>query len=653
MSSSQRSAYVIGSMMDLRRYRLLDDGDFEENFSPVTTTTICSDEPSDVEIFRQEVNFLDDVHITGSFQPVLEAISEENLEDLHEVMDMGHLELDGSTVALYGSPQQWKSKSRSLSPLTSCTFQEQGKSIGTVSIEMKEMTHNGHYLEEASNNETSLGDISSIEIVKNSFLNRLSLLAKHRTLSDISDINYSPSGITDIALSRTEIYQDTVGDTKRTESKQLECRGSQLAANTEMHLCSSEILKTGAADLHINDFENEAGNLIKAKNIQNTTPSVPYDVINEEVSDPEQEMCTLTLDILEDDRSDVREETCVASLCNFEMNDENRSGPIEDQNENLIMSRKELKSNEKDSESMKRKFSDVDNRSQDTSSNPELSDTINKRHYQPANQSNSGDCNEGETLPESNKLDGEEKINQQDDIDLIMDCRTNCLSPKKFEDHPMSPTQSTPSAKETSSSQIILSDQKSDSESDDDRNSVAHNSHSESTNSEETRESIARSSAVAGGNNILVAKYSDETDHLSGKLPEKVSSTESISGDIVDCCPKEAFTFDRVNTVQHYHNNISPEQSAHKSTQSCQLECDENSLDYDFNDEIKLEIHNDIDLDEESSVEEILHCEKDYLESVEFDYDSASNNSSFINISWSQTDNITKKKAEKDTCFTQ
>ena len=83
------------------------------------------------------------------------------------------------------------------------------------------------------------------------------------------------------------------------------------------------------------------------------------------------------------------------------------------------------------------------------------------------------------------------------------------------------------------------------------------------------------------------------------------------------------------------------------------MECDENSLDYDFNDEIKLEIHNDIDLNEEISVEEMLHCEKDYLESVEFDYDSASNNSSFINISWSQTDNITRKKAEKETCFTQ
>ena len=93
------------------------------------------------------------------------------------------------------------------------------------------------------------------------------------------------------------------------------------------------------------------------------------------------------------------------------MNDENRSGPIEDQGENLTMSRKELKSNENDSESMKSKFSDVDNRSQDTSSNPELSDTIDKRHYQPANQSNSGDCNEGETLPEGNKLDSEEKFN--------------------------------------------------------------------------------------------------------------------------------------------------------------------------------------------------------------------------------------------------
>ena len=122
---------------------------------------------------------------------------------------------------------------------------------------------------------------------------------------------------------------------------------------------------------------------------------------------------------------------------------------------------------------------------------------------------------------------------------------------------------------------------------------------------------------------------------------------------IVDCCPKEAFTFDCVSTVKQYHNNISPEQSAHKSTKSCQLECDENSLDYDFNDEIKLEIHNDIDLDEESYVEEIPHCEKDYLKSVEFDYDSASNNSSFINISWSQTDNMTRKKAEKETCFTQ
>ena len=485
-------------------------------------------------------------------------------------------------------------------------------------------------------------------------MNRLSLLAKHRTLSDISDINYSPSGITDTALSRTEFYEDTVGDTSRTESKKLEYRSSQLAANTETNLRASEILKTGAADLHNNDLENETGNLSKTKSIQNTIPSSQYDVINEEVSDPEEEMCSLTVDILEDDQSDVREEICVASLCNFEMNDENRRGPVEDQDENLTMSRKELKPNEMDSEIKKSQFSNVDNRSQDASSNAELSDTIDKRHYQPANQSNSGDSNEGETLPEGNRLDSEENINHQEDIDLIMDCRTNCLSSKKFENHPMSPTQTTPSAKEKSSSQIILSDQKSDSEGDDDHNSFAHNSRSESTNPEETQESIVKNSAaVACGNNILVAKYSDETDHLSRELPEKLSSTESISGDIVDCCPKEAFTFDRVSTVQQYHNNISPEQSAHKSTKSCQLECDENSLDYDFNDEIKLEIHNDIDLDEESSVEEILHCEKDYLESVEFDYDSASNNSSFINISWSQTDNITKKKAEKETCFTQ
>ena len=238
-------------MMDLRRYRLLDDGDFEENFSPLTTTTICSEEPSDVETFRQEVNFLDEIHNTGSFQPVLEAISEENLEDLHEVMHMGHLELDGSTVALYDSPHQWKSKSRSLSPLTSCTFQEQGKSIGSVTIEMKEMTHNGHYLEEASNNETNLGNISSIEIVKNSFLNRLSLLEKHRTLSDISDINYCPSGINDTALSRIEFYEDTVGDTNGIESKKLEYKSNPCDANTETHLRESEIL-------HNNDLENEA-----------------------------------------------------------------------------------------------------------------------------------------------------------------------------------------------------------------------------------------------------------------------------------------------------------------------------------------------------------------------------------------------------------
>ena len=643
--------------MDLRRYRLLDDGDFEENFSPLTTTTICSDEPSDVETFRHEVNFLDEVHNTGSFQPVLEAISEENLEDLHEVMDMGHLELDGSTVALYASPHQRKPKSRSLSPLTSCTFQEQGKSIGSVTIEMKEMTHNGHYLEEASNNETNLGNISSIEIVKNSFLSRSSLLEKHRTLSDISDINYCPSGITDTALSRTEFFEDTVGDINGTESKQLEYRSNPPAANTETHLRASEILKTGATDLPNNDLEKETGNLIKAKSNQNTRLSVQYDVINEEVSDPEQEMCSLTVDILEDDQSDVRKETCVASLCNFEMNDENRRGPIEDQHENLTISRKEMRSSEKDSESKKSQFSEVDNRSQDISSNPELSDTIKRRHYQPVSQSNSGDCNEDETLREGNKLHSEEKFYYQDGIALIMDCRTNCLSPKKFEDNPMIPTQYTPGAKETFSSQIILSDPKSDFKGEDDFKSVVHNPRSESissTNSDETQESIVKNSAaVAGGNNILVAKYSDETDNLSGELPEKVSSAESISGEIVDCCPKEAFTFDCVSTVKQYHNNISPEQSAHKSTKSCQLECDENSLDYDFNDEIKLEIHNDIDLDEESSVEEIPHCEKDYLKSVEFDYDSASNNSSFINISWSQTDNMTRKKAEKETCFTQ
>ena len=657
MSSSQRSAYVIGSMMDLRRYRLLDDGDFEENFSPFTTTTVCSDEPSDVETFRHELDFLDEIHNVGSFQPVLEAISEENLDDLHEVMDMGHLELDGSTVALYGSPHQWKSRSRSLSPLTSCTFEEQGKSITTVTIEMKEMTQDGHYLEAASSNETSLENVSSLEMVKNSFLNRLGLLTKHRTLSDISDVNYSPSVITDDLSSRSEFHEDTVGDANRTVSKELECESNQLDANTDTQFHASEILKIGVIDVDNNGRENETSNLIKAKSIHNTSPSFHYDSTNEEVSEAKEEkMYGVNVDLVVDGKTDLREETCVDSWCNFEMINENRSDPIEDDYEDLAISKSELKANENDSESIKSKISDADKRLQETSSNFELSGTIDSRQNETLSQSNSGNCNEKETLTEGDRMDSAENVNQHDDMNLPMDCVTNSLSPKKFEDHCTSPTQSTASGKEKSPRQVILSDQKSHSEDDDD-DSVDHNSFNGSPNSEETRESIASCSTAVGGGgtNILIAKYSDETYHLSGDLPEKQSYSESNPGDILDRCPKEPFTFDHINTMQMCHYNTWQEQSEeNESTNTYQLEGDEKSLGCDFSNEIELEIHNNIDLVEVSSVEEVPNCEEDYLENVDLDYNSVSNNSSFINISWSQTDNITrKKKVKRDTCFTQ
>ena len=644
LSSSQRSAYVIGSVMDLRRYRLLVDGDFEENFSPLTTTTVCSDEPSDVETFRHELDFLDEVHNVGSFQPVLEAISEENLEELHEVMDMGHLELDGSTVALYGSPHQWKSKSKSLSPLTSCKYQEQEKSIGTVTIEMQEMTHDGHYLEKASNNETILRNTSSIEIVKNSFFNRLGLLAKHRTLSDVSDINYSPPGITDTALSRTEFHEDAM------ESKQLHSKSNKLDLSTQIHLHASEILETGVADLGNNDRENETGRLVKAESIKNTSPSAHYDAINEETCEVKEEMCSPNVNIDVDGQTDVREETCVASWCNLERNDENRSRSIE----HLTTPRSEMNSNEKDSESIKTKFSDVDNILQDTSRNPKLSSTINKRQCDTGNQSNSSDCDGEESFTEGNKLDIVENVDHQNDVKFFTDCGTNCLSPKKIEDQSRGPTRSTACVKEASASQAILSDQQSHSEDEDDNNNVAQNSFNKSTNTEGTQESIAIScAAVAGGSTILNAKYSDETDHSGRELLEKQSSPESISGDTLEYCPKEPFTFDHISTVQKCHYNTSQEQSDEsESTKSYQLEGDEKYEKYDFSDEIELEIHNDIDLVEFSSVEESTHCE-DYLENVDLDYDSACNNSSFINISWSQTDSIIRKKVEKDTCFTQ
>ena len=637
-------------MIDLRRYRLLVDGDFEENFSPVTTTTVCSDEPSDVETFRNEFDFLDEVHNVGSFQPVLEAISEENLEDLHEVMDMGHLELDGSTVALYGSPHQWKSKSRSLSPLTSCTYHEQENSIGTVTIEMQEMTHDGHYLEKASNNKTSLGNNSSIEIVKNSFFNSLGLLTKHRTLSDISDINYSPPGITDTALSRTEFHEDAM------ESKQPQSKNNKLDVNTETHLHASEILETGVGDFNKNDRENKISNLIKTKSIKNTCSSVHDDVINKEISEAKGEMCSpnVNFDVDVDGQTDVREETCVASWCNFERNGENRSGSIQGEDEHSTTPRSAMNSKEKDSESMKTNVSDVDNIFPDTSSNPELSCAINKRQYDTENQSTSGDCDEVESLTEGNKLDIVENAIHQNDMNLLTDSRSSCLSPKKLQYQPTSTTRSTAGMKEASPNQAILFDHQSHSEDDDDNDNVAKNSSYEATNTEGMRESIAIScAAVSCGSNILITKYSDERDHSSGELHEKQSSSESISGDTLDYCQKEPFAFDHISTVQKCHYNTCQEQSDEsESTKSYQLEGDEKYEKYDFSDEIELEIHNDIDLVEFSSVEESTHCE-DYLETVDLDYDSVSNNSSFINISWSQTDNITRKKVEKDTCFTQ
>ena len=80
----------------------------------------------------------------------------------------------------------------------------------------------------------------------------------------------------------------------------------------------------------------------------------------------------------------------------------------------------------------------------------------------------------------------------------------------------------------------------------------------------------------------------------------------------------------------------------------------EKPLDYDFESEIELKIHNNIDLSEEEQTDQLHQSIEDFAEDkTDLGEISASNNSSFINISWSQTDHKSKDKRAKEACFTQ
>ncbi len=102
----QGSVFVLGPLMDLRRYAILSDMDADDNWSPLTTVTTCSPDNLDVEAFREEIEAATQQNQSGAFHSVLEAIREEDLipED-DEDFSLGFLRLCESVMQESVSPE--------------------------------------------------------------------------------------------------------------------------------------------------------------------------------------------------------------------------------------------------------------------------------------------------------------------------------------------------------------------------------------------------------------------------------------------------------------------------------------------------------------------------------------------------------------------
>ena len=79
----------------------------------------------------------------------------------------------------------WKQTSRVQSPLTSSRFDEPTDKNHTVTIEMKEMDHDGRYINQSRYCESKLKERPPLKMSR-LFLKRLGLLKKHKTFTDIS-----------------------------------------------------------------------------------------------------------------------------------------------------------------------------------------------------------------------------------------------------------------------------------------------------------------------------------------------------------------------------------------------------------------------------------------------------------------------------------